>query len=206
MIPVHIWTHAKLGNLHLFPEYFYDLRRGRHTIYGRPIIHTRHSRLNYQHVGDFAHFLFADMGKPSIHIFVLSPDDLLKGPTNRALGSVCCTLMNVAWTCDFVVTLFLNLTIPKLLKHVSDTTLTCKYIIEHHCKSRPKLAAASIPLNTPRDFCHTHYLAKQANILLFFQDLVILINRICLDGRGIRIQKHKSGFRRNDSDVLVGVE
>ena len=77
MIPIHIWTHAKLGNLHLFPEYFYDLRRGRHTIYGRPIIHTRHSRLNYQHVGDFAHFLFADMGKPSIHIFVLSPDDLL---------------------------------------------------------------------------------------------------------------------------------
>ena len=187
MIPVHIWAHSNIGDLTPFPEYFYDLRNGRHTIYDRPIIHKRTGRLDYQHVGEFAQVIFADVRKPSIHLFVLSPDDLLQGPINRALGSVCCTLMKVAWTCNSVVTLFVNLATSKFLNYVSDTSLTCNYIITHYCKKRPKRAASFTPKFVPWNVTHKHYLSQTSNLELVFQDLVSALYCVKLEGREIRV-------------------
>jgi hypothetical protein len=206
MVPVHIWAHYKVGNLSHFPEYFYEHRLGRETVFDLPELHPRRERLNYSHVGEFAQVIYANVGKPSVHIFVLSPDDLLGGPLNNSLGLVCSSLMKVAWTCQNVATLFVNFASPKYLNYVSDTSLACNHIIEDQCKILPQLATVIVPRHSASSVNHRNHILGYSPLLCLYKDLVEAILTIKLSGRRLKIDKPEVIRHRNDSGVSMGMD
>ncbi len=182
MIPVHIWTHAKALNLAIFPEYFYDTRAGRFTIYDKPILHKRFSRLDYDHAGEFAQTVLNDTGKPSIHIFVITPRDWLQGPYNSVVTDVCQAILDVAWINHRTITLFVNLSGLRSLEAPPDTYALYNISIQSRCSRRPHQAALIQPKNTPNVRTHDftlgpRYCEQYADpaLLPFFRELRDLI-------------------------------
>ncbi len=127
MIPVHIWAHAKAVDITHFPDYFYDDHKGRQSIYDKPLIHKRYNRLNYEHAGEFAHTVQRETGKSAIHIFILTPKDWLRGPYNSVLTDVCQSILDVAWTNNRTITLFVNLSELRSFE-TYETVLRCIFV------------------------------------------------------------------------------
>lgn len=109
MLPVHIWNSTELVNLSQYPEHFYEHAGGRGSNFLKPQIHDRHSRLSYEHVGEFAKDCISKRGEAAIHIFILSHFDLLSGPSNDHLGAVCETIIQVSQLSNRTVVLFVAL-------------------------------------------------------------------------------------------------
>ena len=198
MIPVHIWVHSNFCSLARFSEYFYEFSRGRESIYNRPIIHRRYSRLTYQHVGDFANFIFSVRGKPSIHIFLLSPQDLTP---NLAMSSICCAIMDAAWACPSVITLFLNVTELES-KPQAMTVLKaseCHSIIEQYSMLKPKRSLCIKPQHL-----YNEHVPQEKARRFDFQDLISLIRQVKIKDGEIKIVRNT--VRRNDLYVPMGLE
>ena len=198
MIPVHIWAHRDFCSLTQFPEYFYEFSRGRGSIYNRPLIHTRLTRLNYLHVGEFANSIFSNRGKPSIHVFILSPQDLAP---NLVLTSVCHAIMDAAWACPSVITLFLNVTKHenKLYSMNLLKVDQCHNVIEAYALLKPKKSLCI----KPKHLYNEHVPQEKAR-RFDFQDLISLIKQVKIKDGEIKIIRNT--FQRNDLNVPVGLE
>jgi len=179
MIPVHIWVHAKAIDIANFPDYFYDIQKGRQSLYEKPIIHKRYGRLNYEHAGEFAQNIIRETGKPAIHIFILTPKDWLRGPYNYALTDVCQSILEVTWTNNYAVTLFVSLSGPRSHDIPAETYNSYNLILERRCQRRSRQTALIRPLNQPSidpfNVTYIHERLADPAIIPFFRELRALI-------------------------------
>ena len=180
MIPIHIW--AQLGlNINRsinFPEYFYDICAQRNSIYDKPQIHTRHSRFSHEDVGHFAKLVMTTYHQSSIHVFIFSPEDLLKGPPNRVLGDLAGLVLKVALLNEKVFVIFMNLAHPKFIDKHSVTAITCDEFIKNRCAFFPSQSLVHIPRLTYKSFFNQRSLSCQAILEPMFKDLIEAIEKV----------------------------
>ena len=196
MIPVHIWIPSNSIRAENFSETFYEFLGGRESIYGRPSVHKRWSRLTYQHVGEFANHIFTFRGKPSIHVFILTPIDLAP---KLALPSVCRTIMDAAEICPGVITIFLD------TNRVQGPPIQLTHVIQ--CHSTIQARALQTPKRTLCIRPGSLYERQSGNSdshPLDFQDLANTINQVKIRDREIKIVRSKA--KRDDINIPVGLD
>jgi hypothetical protein len=207
MIPVHIWTHANAIDLSSFPEYFYDIRDGRRSLFEKPILHKRFTRLNYNHAGEFAKIMLNETGKPALHIFVLTPRDWLQGPYNTVMPDVCQAIVNVAWTNHRTITLFVNVSGLRAIEAPPETYAAYNFSLDCNCRKRPHQAALIIPRNTPNiHSADTHQRGEKfadPALMPFFKELRDIIR---LDIRLINTVSPIIRYKPTTIPILVNLD
>jgi len=179
MIPIHIWTPSFHNRAYEdFPEHFFDICAQRNSIYDRPRVHTRHHRFNYANVGDFAQSMLNTYHQASIHLFIFSPDDLLKGPANRVLGDLAALVMNVALLNKQTIVIFMNLAHPKFIDKHSVTAISCDEYIKSRCVFFSDQALYHIPRLTYKSFFNQRSLFSQAILEPMFKDMIEAIEKV----------------------------
>ena len=180
MIPVHIWTQSFNNNrLGLnFSEYFFEICALRNSLYDKPQVHVRHHRFSHDDVGHFAQIIMSTYNQASIHVFIFSPDDLLKGPTNRVLGDLAALVLQVALLNDKAFVIFLNLSHPKFIDRHSITAITCDEFIKTRCAFYSGQSLVHVPRLTYKSFFNQKSLFSPATLEPLFKDIIEAIEKV----------------------------
>ena len=203
MIPVHIWHHRRLGRLEGFANHFYEVEGGRNSIYGRPVVRSRSGKLDYYLAGQFSKYVLLNSGKPSIHIFILTSEDLLPEAPNNSLGQVCASIMKVAQTCPSVITIFLNLIEPQFLS-THETITQSTSLISLTCEQTPKIAAYVKPAHFGEGSVRDTTIWKERIIL--FQELIDNIASVKIKDKEIKICPIERNRCKNVGNIPLGLE
>ena len=207
MIPVHIWYHRRLGQLEGFSNHFYEIEGGRNSIYGRPVLHSRSSKLNYYSAGQFSKYILLNSGKPSIHIFVLISEDLLPEAPNDSLGQVCASIVRVAQTCPSVITIFLNL-IESQFATSQETIAKTTTLINLTCEQTPRKSVYIRPPhfgeNKAKENCRSDSSWKQR--ILLFQEFTDNIVSVKIKDKEVQICPIDRNRCKNVKNIPLGLE
>jgi len=154
-------------------------------------------------VGQFSKYILLNCGKPSIHIFVLTTEDLLPEAPNNSLGQVCASIMKVAQTCPSVITIFLNLIEPQFLT-THDTITQSISLINLTCEQTPKNSAYVKPTHFGESKVRETSSWRERTLL--FQEFIENIVSVKIKDKEIKICPIERNQCKNPGNVPLGLE